>query len=77
MRVLPRYDLIYTDYKLLTDILRFLILERGIAPVIGRSLSARPNVSAVGLRVVAAIASNMAFTNPGMSSVVSGQEGRC
>ena len=31
--------------------------------------------SVVGLRVVAAIASNMAFTNPGMSSVVSEWEG--
>ena len=76
--VLPKCDSINTGYnKLLTDIRRFFILEHRIAPVIGGSLLDWMSgvTSAVGLRVVAGIASNMAFTNSGMSSVVSGREG--
>lgn len=45
MGVLPRCDLINTGTnKLLTNILQFLILEHGIATVIGKGLSARPDV---------------------------------
>ena len=77
MGVLPRCDLINTGYnKLLTNIRRFLSLSTrsrrlSVEVCLLDRMSGRDVTSAVGLRVVAGITLNMAFTNPGMSSVVS------